>query len=129
LVKDHGRLGQDIISGKTGRELAIEAMQSADILILLHGTGEECAEYIPSKFYDYLWAQRPMWAITHRNPQLDQMLLERNAYLSISGDESSLAMALEKIWLDWQEKNLNQVKGSPIGVDQAVRKILETAAI
>jgi hypothetical protein len=70
-----------------------------------------------------------MWAITHRNPQLDQMLLERNAYLSISGDESSLAMTLEKIWLDWQENNLNQVKGSPIGVDQAVRKILETAAI
>ena len=103
-------------------------MQEADVLILLHGTGEECAEYIPSKFYDYLWAQRPIWAITHRNPQLDQMLLERNAYLSISGDESSLAMTLEKIWLDWQEKNLNQVKGSPIGVNQAVKKILETAA-
>jgi hypothetical protein len=37
-------------------------------------------------------------------------------------------MTLEKIWLDWQEKNLNQVKGSPIGVNQAVKKILETAA-
>jgi hypothetical protein len=38
-------------------------------------------------------------------------------------------MTLEKIWLDWQENNLNQVKGSPIGVNQAVKKILETAAI
>jgi hypothetical protein len=56
------------------------------------------------------------------------MLLERNAYLSISGDESSLAMTLEKIWLDWQQKNLNQVSGTPIGVNQAVKKILETAA-
>jgi hypothetical protein len=124
----HGRLERDPVTGLSGRERVVEKMQEADVLILLHGTGEECAEYIPSKFYDYLWAQRPIWAITHRNPQLDQMLLGRNAYLSISGDESSLAMTLEKIWLDWQEKNLNQVKGSPIGVNQAVKKILETAA-
>jgi hypothetical protein len=54
------------------------------------------------------------------------MLSERNSYLSISGDEVSLAMMLEKIWLDWQQKNLNQVSGTPIGVDQAVKKILET---
>jgi hypothetical protein len=56
------------------------------------------------------------------------MLLERNAYLSIGGDESSLAMTLEKIWQDWQQKNLNQVSGIPIGVNQAVKKILETTA-
>jgi glycosyltransferase involved in cell wall biosynthesis len=124
----HGRLEKDPRTGLSGRERVVEKMQEADVLILLHGTGEECAEYIPSKFYDYLWAQRPIWAITHCNPQLDQMLLERNAYLSISGDESSLAMTLEKIWLDWQQKNLNQVSGSPIGVNQAVKKILETAA-
>ena len=125
----HGRLEKDPVTGLSGRERVVEKMQEADVLILLHGTGEECAEYIPSKFYDYLWAQRPIWAITHRNPQLDQMLLERNAYLSISADEASLAMTLEKIWLDWQQKNLNHVSGTPIGVNQAVKKILETAAI
>mgnify|MGYP006278229609 FL=1 len=123
----HGRLEKDSLTGLSGRERVIAKMQEADVLILLHGTGEECAEYIPSKFYDYLWAHRPIWGITHRNPQLDQMLLERNAYLSISGDDASLAMTLEKIWLDWQQKNLNQVKGTPIGVNQAVKKIIETA--
>lgn len=123
----HGRLEKDSLTGLSGRERVIAKMQKADVLILLHGTGEECAEYIPSKFYDYLWAHRPIWGITHRNPQLDQMLLERNAYLSISGDDASLAMTLEKIWLDWQQKNLNQVKGTPIGVNQAVKKIIETA--
>ena len=35
-------------------------------------------------------------------------------------------MTLEKIWLDWQQKKLNQVTGTPIGVGQAVQKILET---
>ena len=123
----HGRLEKDPLTGLSGRERVVAKMQEADVLILLHGTGEECAEYIPSKFYDYLWAHRPIWGITHRNPQLDQMLLERNAYLSISGDDASLAMTLEKIWLDWQQKNLNQVNGTPIGVNQAVKKIIETA--
>lgn len=122
----HGRLEKDPVTGQSGRERVIEKMQKADVLILLHGSGEECAEYIPSKFYDYLWAGRPIWGITHRNPQLDQLLSDRNAYLSVSSDEASLTLTLERIWLDWQEQNINQVRGNPIGVDQAVKKILES---
>jgi hypothetical protein len=122
----HGRLEKDPVTGQSGRERVIEKMQKADILILLHGSGEECVEYIPSKFYDYLWAARPIWGITHRNPQLDQLLSDRNAYLSVSSDEASLALTIERIWLDWQQKNINQVRGNPIGVDQAVQKILES---
>jgi hypothetical protein len=122
----HGRLEKDPITGQSGRERVIEKMQKADVLVLLHGSGEECAEYIPSKFYDYLWAGRPIWGITHRNPQLDQLLSDRNSYLSVSSDEASLTLTLERIWLDWQDKNINQVRGNPIGVDQAVKKILES---
>ena len=122
----HGRLEKDPATGQSGRERVIEKMQKADVLILLHGSGEECAEYIPSKFYDYLWAARPIWGITHRNPQLDQLLSDRNAYLSVSSDEASLTLTLERIWLDWQEQNIKQVRGNPIGVDQAVKKILES---
>jgi hypothetical protein len=54
------------------------------------------------------------------------MLSARNAYLSPSGDDVELGLTLEKIWRDWQQKNLNPVLGSPIGVNQAVQKILET---
>jgi hypothetical protein len=99
-------------------------MQAADILILLHGNDEWCAEYIPSKFYEYLWAGRPIWGITHRNPQLDEMLLERSAYLSHDGDGAGIDMALERIWLDWQQHRLIEPKWLPIGVDQAVQQIL-----
>jgi len=95
---------------------------------LLHGNDEWCAEYIPSKFYDYLWAGRPIWGITHRNPQLDQMLLERGSYLSSDGDAAGINMALERIWLDWQEKQLIEPIWGPIGVDQAVRSILSHIA-
>jgi len=120
----HGRLEKDLVTGKSGRERVVEKMQGADILILLHGNDEWCAEYIPSKFYEYLWTGRPIWGITHRNPQLDQMLQERGAYLSLEGDKAGIAMALERIWLDWQQHRLIEPKWLPMGVDQAVQQIL-----
>ena len=122
----HGRLEKDSITGKSGRERVAERMQNADVLILLHGNDEWCAEYIPSKFYEYLWANRPIWGITHRNPQLDQMLSERGAYLSHEGDAIGISMALERIWLDWEQKWLSTSLGEPIGVRQAVTTILDT---
>lgn len=120
----HGRLEKDPVTGKSGRERVVEKMQEADVLILLHGNDEWCAEYIPSKFYEYLWTGRPIWGITHRNPQLDQMLEERGAYLSLEGDKAGIAMALERIWLDWKHQRLQNPSGEPIGVSQAVYKIL-----
>jgi hypothetical protein len=124
ILLAHGRLERDPVSGKSGREQVAQKMHEADVLILLHGNDEWCSEYIPSKFYDYLWSGRPIWGITHRNPQLDQMLLDRNSYLSADGDEVGIAMALERIWLDWQKKQLLQPIWQPIGVDQAVSSIL-----
>jgi len=120
----HGRLEKDSLTGKSGRERVVEKMQDADVLILLHGNDEWCAEYIPSKFYEYLWTGRPIWGIVHNNPQLDQMLLDRGAYLSHQGDIEGINMALERIWLDWEHKRLSVPIGQPIGVHQAVATIL-----
>jgi len=124
ILQAHGRLEKNLLTGKSGREQVAEKMQAADVLILLHGIDEWCAEYIPSKFYDYLWAGRPIWGITHRNPQLDKMLLDRGSYLSADGDAEGIAMALERIWLDWQKQQLIDPLWSPVGVDQAVASIL-----
>jgi hypothetical protein len=120
----YGRLEKDQMTSKSGRERVVEKMQEADVLILLHGNDEWCAEYIPSKFYEYLWTGRPIWGITHRNPQLDQMLQNRGAYLSLEGDKAGISMALERIWLDWQQHRLIEPKWLPMGVDQAVQQIL-----
>jgi hypothetical protein len=113
-----------LTTGKSGRERVIEKMQEADVLVLLHGNDEWCAEYIPSKLYDYLWTGRPIWGITHRNPQLDQMLLRRNSYISAEGDSEGVSMTMERIWLDWQAKRLLNPVWSPIGVKQAVDSII-----
>jgi hypothetical protein len=99
-------------------------MQAADVLILLHGNDEWCAEYIPSKLYDYLWTGRPIWGITHRNPQLDQMLLDRDAYLSPQSDVKAVELTLERIWLDWKNQQLVESKWLPVSVNQAVNQIL-----
>jgi hypothetical protein len=120
----HGRLEKDPQTGKSGRERVVKKMQEADTLILLHGNDEWCAEYIPSKFYEYLWTGRPIWGITHHNPQLDTMLLERGAYLSQVGEDLQIEATLEKIWLDWKNQGLIEPKWQPLGVDQAVARIL-----
>jgi glycosyltransferase involved in cell wall biosynthesis len=126
VVVEHGRIEKDPITGKSGRERIAECMQASDVLLLLHGDDEWCAEYIPSKMYEYFWMGRPIWAITHRNPQMNAFLRERNAYISTANDAQSIGENLEQIWLDWQSKNLRQLRFEPIGVRQAVNTILET---
>jgi len=53
------------------------------------------------------------------------MLSERGAYLSHEGDFVGIDMALERIWLDWEQKCLLTPIGAPIGVGQAVATILD----
>ena len=103
-------------------------LQAADVLLLLHGDDEWCSEYIPSKMYEYFWMGRPIWAITHRNPQMNQLLAERHAYISAADDTSSIDQTLERLWLDWQEQNLAPLAWQPIGVDQAAKRILQLVA-
>jgi len=125
LVIEHGRIEKDPVTGKSGRERIAERMQGSDVLLLLHGDDEWCVEYIPSKMYEYFWMGRPIWAITHRNPQMNALLAERNSYISAADDAASIDRALECIWLDWQQKNLMQLAWKPIGVDQAAQRILQ----
>ena len=64
LLKTHGRLGYEQTTGKSGRQRVNEEMKKADFLILLHGVGQICELYIPSKAYEYLWAKRPIFILT-----------------------------------------------------------------
>jgi hypothetical protein len=56
------------------------------------------------------------------------MLLDRRSYLSADGDDQGIAIALERIWLDWQNKQLIEPVWNPVGVDQAVSSILSHIA-
>jgi hypothetical protein len=124
-VVAHGRIENDPQTGETGRERIMKLMRASDVLLGLHGNYEWCAEYIPSKLYDYYWTNRPILAVTNRNEQLDQILLSRNAYLSHTLDVSSIVDAIRIIWRDWQSQSLRVMPYDPITPESAVKKILE----
>jgi glycosyltransferase involved in cell wall biosynthesis len=73
-VRHFGRIEHDPTTGLSGRDQILQCMRSADVLLLLHGQEPICAEYIPSKLYEYLWMQRPVLATVYSNPQMVHML-------------------------------------------------------
>ena len=91
-------------------------MRGADILLLLHGEDPLCEEYIPSKLYEYLWMQRPILSIVHRNPQMAAMIRgEGHAVIEtgISAGDSAptavahpLSVALEQLHARWRSAEL-----------------------
>ena len=124
LLVTHGRLEHDPVSGMSGRQRVIQKMHEADVLLLLHGNYEWCAEYIPSKLYDYVWTQRPILALTNRNEFLDQLLTDYAAYICKTLEIDSITQQLEIIWQDWNMKNLRAVPFKPVKVSDAVDQIL-----
>lgn len=127
MVVEHGRLEYDPLTGLSGRARVTQKMFEADVLLLLHGDYEWCAEYIPSKYYEYLWARRPLLALTNRNPQFDQLLSSRDAYRAGTLNPDSIEQTLIDVWTDWTQDRLHIPAGDPVTVESAVKHIIETA--
>ncbi len=124
-VKLHGRLEYDSKTKLTGREQVLQKMQAADFLILTHGQIPDCAEYIPSKVYEYFWAKRPVFGITHKNPQLDSLILDRNGYIAHTKDLEQIIKNIEHSVHDWETNNVKTATLPPIGVDTATHNIIK----
>ncbi len=120
-----GRVPADPVRGKSGRECSMELMRQADVLLLLCGNTESCSEYIPSKLYDYYWTQRPVFALSHRNPDMDRLLLDRGAYVSHTNDIASVLNCLESMWDAWLKQSLPVPNLQPITPETAVEQILK----
>jgi hypothetical protein len=85
MIKQLGRLEHDPVTGESGRERVLKRMNTVDVLLLLHGIEVFCEEYIPSKFYEYLWTQRPVLGLVWRNPHLERLLRE-NGHTAVAAD-------------------------------------------
>lgn len=125
VFMDFGRLEKDVKTGMSGREQVVQRMFQADCLLLLHGTIAECSEYIPSKLYEYLWTTRPIIALTHQNPQLDQLVSERGGYVAHTDQAEEVISILEKAYTDWRNNRLPTSALPAIDVRQAVDRILD----
>ena len=125
LVHLHGRVERDPRGMRSGRDQIHERMQQQDVLLLLHGHHEGCVEYIPSKLYEYLWARRPVLALTHHNPELDQLVAQYGGTVASDGDVEAISRALASLWMRWKNGDLPDSDQTPLDVRQAVSRILQ----
>ncbi|HSM98610.1 MAG TPA: hypothetical protein VLS47_06300 [Gallionella sp.] len=124
VIEQFGRLEADPETGESGRDRVLKRMNAADCLLLLHGTVPFCEEYIPSKMYEYLWAQRPILALVWRNPQMERMLRELGHWAVAADSADEVARALEELHARWLQNNLPDSNSiSPYTTFNAVQKI------
>jgi len=106
----HGRLEYDPLSKMSGRDRVTVLMQKCSFLLLIHGKDESCSEYIPSKLYDYWWAQRPILAITYNNPQLNRLLKKISGLNKIGAYADEQQCAFELLTYAWDHQHEECIK-------------------
>lgn len=128
MIREFGRLENDPVTGESGRERVLKRMNTVDCLLLLHGTEVFCEEYIPSKFYEYLWTQRPILGLVWRNPQLERMLL-KNGHLAVTADDvEGIYRALLVLFERWTKDDLaDSACDSPYTAEAATARLVQWA--
>jgi glycosyltransferase involved in cell wall biosynthesis len=126
VIVNFGRLETDPVTGESGRIQVLKQMNEAECLLLLHGTEPFSEEYIPSKFYEYLWTQRPILGLVHNNPQLTGLLKEFNHRSVDELNIEQVTRALSELYNLWSVDQLkdNQL-ASPYTTKRAVDVIVE----
>jgi len=128
-IRHLGRIEADPATGLSGREQILRRMRAVDVLLLLHGAEPICAEYIPSKLYEYLWMQRPILATVHRNPQMAAMLRSEGHRVvetdGVGGARGEFTAALEQLFDLWRHAGLpDSGRASPYTTQAAVGQLL-----
>lgn len=132
-IRHFGRIESDPQTGLSGREQILHRMRAVDVLLLLHGEDAVCSEYIPSKLYEYLWMQRPILAIVHRNPQMAALIRGQGHVAVCWGEDGAgssvvsreLAAALEQLFERWRAGGLaDNGQMSPLTTEAAVTQLL-----
>lgn len=128
VVRRLGRLERDPVTGDSGRDRVLKRMQTVDALLLLHGTGDFCEEYIPSKLYEYLWTQRPIIGLVWRNPHLHRILSDLGHWPVAANDQQGIVAALEELVARWERNDLNDSGlASPYSTEAAVHQLYDWA--
>jgi glycosyltransferase involved in cell wall biosynthesis len=123
-LAEHGRLEYDPETGKSGRERIIAAMRQSDVLLLLHGSGPVCDEYIPSKIYEYLLTGRPILALAARSTELEEMVRTTGHAYVPPDDEKAVKRLLADFVERWQTGGLpDRPAPSPYTIASAVESL------
>lgn len=106
LLAAHGRLEFDSASGKSGRRRVMEAMRRTDVLLLIHGEGDEARYYVPSKLYEYLLMRRPILCLAAPDTELARMLVPLGHRVVDPRRDGDVAQAMAEMIVSWQAGGL-----------------------
>lgn len=125
MIRQLGRLERDPSTGDSGRDRVLKRMNTVDCLLLLHGTEVFCEEYIPSKFYEYLWTQRPILGLVWRNLHLERLLRE-NGHIAVAADDvTGIYEALSELLDEWKRNGLaDSGRESPYTAEAAAKQLV-----
>lgn len=124
----HGRLEYDENTGKSGRQQVVEAMRQSDVLLILHGSGVICEEYIPSKVYEYLLLGRPILGLTPGTSELGRILLECGHTVADPDNAAAIQQHLLDFIEAWQRKGLDDVKATTdYTIEKTVTRLISLA--
>jgi len=130
MVLCHGRLEYNSVLKKSGRQQVLEEMKKADFLILIHGQGQICNLYIPSKTYEYIWSKRPIFLLTP-SPSEWTELLDQQEHLIIDQNklediEAGLLQAIK----NWHSSLLEDCTLTrPFSAEDATKTIIELSSV
>lgn len=100
-------------------------MSRSDAL-LIQGEHTISSETIPSKVYEHLHIGRPILALVHTNPELEQMLLDRNHFPTYTSPEN-ICEALLYLYQGGKEENIAPAKPSLDTIQNAVSQAIDLA--
>jgi len=127
IIKRYGRLEYDQISKKSGRLQVIEAMRQCDVLVIIHGEGENCCEYIPSKLYEYLLTRRPIFGLAAPESELANILHKTHGCMCVPQQVELAHMGIKTMLERWQKDGLPDNDSSSFTIDAAVDTLLSIA--
>ena len=126
VLKEHGRLEYDSVTGKSGRRRVLEAMRRCDILLLIHGTDIVCEEFIPSKVYEYLLTDRPIFGMGLPRSELEYLLTQNGHVFSDINNFQKVKNSIKEFVEEWEHDGLpDNILNTPFTVESYVEKLFK----
>lgn len=117
-----------VYHGLVDRKVALEAMQTADCLLLIQNTTFFSSETIPSKVYEYLICSRPILGLTYNNEELSRMLQANNHFVAAADNVNQVRQQLEEILQAYTQTSFTWTKDPYVyTVDKAVEQLVDIA--
>jgi len=92
----------NIVLERVGYRHSLSLLKDADVLVLLEAVSE-VSPFMPGKLADYIWADRPILALTPKNSETSRILGKSYPYRVDTDDEEGIYRCLVDLWERWKK--------------------------